>query len=202
MPNEIEAKIKVSEREARLVMGRVNDWQSGYGKAELQVNRYFDTKGDKLSKKGQSLRIRSTTEINSLPYPSQPKIEITHKGPIKKGKFKTCDETELHLPQCEVDHLIAILAALGFKETFCYQKKRYTYYHVSLDTAEMCDVCIDEIPHLGWYVEVEGPNEKAIEHVLEEIGLLGRKNIKDGYPKLIKAFLATSKQPQTKVEFI
>jgi adenylate cyclase, class 2 len=49
-----------------------------------------------------------------------------------------------------------ILARLGFVETVLYEKRRETWRMAA------CDVTIDELPRLGWFVEIEGPTPTQV----------------------------------------
>jgi hypothetical protein len=47
-------------------------------------------------------------------------------------------------------------------------------------------VCLDELPLLGKFIEVEGENADKISVVLEALSLSGLEHIDDGYARLIK----------------
>ena len=48
-----------------------------------------------------------------------------------------------------------------------------------------CEVCLDELPRLGTFVEVEGPDEDAITGVLEKLDLQNEPHITQSYASML-----------------
>jgi adenylate cyclase, class 2 len=103
-----------------------------------EINTLYDLPGQLLRKRGQLLRLRK--------YGLQ--WVLTHKAKGKAGRHKTRVETETRV--ADGTRMEAILHALGFAPTFCYEKYR----------AEWSDgnghVVVDETP-IANFGEIEGP---------------------------------------------
>ncbi len=101
-------------------------------------NTLYDLPGQILRKRGELLRLRKYGKIWTL----------THKAKGSAGPHKSRVETET--PVADGTALAAILASLGFRSTFVYEKFR----------AEWSDghghVVLDQTP-LGDIAEIEGP---------------------------------------------
>jgi adenylate cyclase class IV len=48
-----------------------------------------------------------------------------------------------------------------------------------------CEIALDELPELGYFVEIEGPEEEEIARVQERLGLSDRPHIARSYAHLI-----------------
>ncbi len=136
--NEIEIKFRVDD--VRALNRRLR--QSGFRlltPRTHEINTLYDLRGQPLRKRGELLRLRR--------YGSE--WLLTHKAKGKVGRHKTRVETETKV--ADGAKMEAILLALGFAPTFCYEKFR----------AEWGDgkghVVVDEtsIGNLG---EIEGPS--------------------------------------------
>jgi adenylate cyclase class IV len=72
------------------------------------------------------------------------------------------------------------LAAIGYKKTLLFQKKRRVWW------LDRCEVALDRLPLLGSFVEIEGPNEKAIAGVQKKLGLADLPHIPESYASLME----------------
>ena len=92
--------------------------------------------------------------------------EVTFKGPRRTdARAKVRPEYQTHLDDHEA--LEKIFDACGLAPTAVVRKKRTSY---RLDD---CQVELDELPDIGCFVEVEGPDEEAIFALCERLGLTG-----------------------------
>ncbi|MHC5103080.1 MAG: hypothetical protein ACYSOQ_06655 [Planctomycetota bacterium] len=48
-----------------------------------------------------------------------------------------------------------------------------------------CEVCLDELPELGCFVEVEGPDEETISSVLRKLSLHNEPHITKSYASMM-----------------
>jgi len=174
--DEIEAKIRVTDPEAfrrRLAAGGLEA-----GQTVFEVNRLFDDADGRLHAGKSALRVREEfREVGGALH----RTRLTYKGPVVEGPFKRRPEVELDVQAA--GPLVAIFSALGFRETFRYEKRRTTF------VGGACEVVLDEVPHLGFFAEIEGPTEDAVRSELERLGLAGEPIIRRGYVGLLTSHL-------------
>ncbi len=116
----------------------------------LQQDSLLDTAGNQLRERGSALRVRSENG----------KSLLTFKGPVQPGAMKLREEHETSVADGAV--LMTILAALGFRVWFRYEKYREEF------SAQDIVIAIDETP-IGVFVEMEG-SEEHIRGAAEALG--------------------------------
>jgi len=80
-------------------------------------------------------------------------------------------------------------------ETFRYEKRRTTWQ------VGPCEVTLDEVPHLGWFVEVEGPTEADVRQGLAEIGLADAPTVDRDYVTLLVEHLRAAGRDPARAVF-
>src|SRR5262249_23713379 len=116
----------------RLRTLRAEPHASGFERNEL-----FDS-DDRLRRSGRKLRLRRHGNNIAM---------LTLKGPRLEGVHKTRMEVETPV---EYEAAKRILELLGFRVNETYSKVREEY------RLDGCAVCLDNIPHSGWFIEIEG----------------------------------------------
>jgi adenylate cyclase class 2 len=96
---------------------------------------------------------------------------LTFKGPVQPGPMKVREEIETAIG--DADAFIHVLAQLGFRVCFQYEKYREEY------AGDAVVVAIDETP-VGTFVELEG-DEAAIEAWTRALGRTADDYILDSY---------------------
>lgn len=181
---EIEAKIKLTKEEADDLKKRmfyIHGLEYGNDPFHcFEVNDCYD-RNRELEKEGEILRVRH--EYNVMAPGLAPVMVFTFKGKTMKAKYKTCEEHNVELDAEEGEQMVTIFKALGYEKFFEYQKFRS---HCELDG---CTVCVDELPYIGHFIEVEGPNHREIEKVLARFDLENRLSITQGYRRLLKEYM-------------
>ncbi len=130
-------------------------------------------------KRGCVLRLRKQTG------PHGEKAFLTFKGPKQKKRFKTRFEAETQVGDFQSAQ--KIFSELGFTPTITVRKKRQIW------TWKRCQICLDRVPPLGCFVEVEAPTEKEIESALRKLSLQKERLISEGYAKLLAKALHTKR---------
>ena len=120
---------------------------------------------------------------------------VTFKGPKQKGAYKVRQEIEFELSVSAIDNMAGLFEALGYEKMLVYEKRR------TLWLLDGCDVCLDEVPLLGRFVEVEGPDEGAIALVLKKLRLADRPHINKGYAGLMREKLDELSSVKTEIFF-
>jgi len=140
----------------------------------FEINRLFDSPDGALRSAGSGLRVRVSRS------PGDPRVNaatVTFKGPREAAALKIREEIETGV--ADPDEMLLILRRLGFQEIATYEKKRETW------KLNACEICLDELPVLGCYCEIEGPDEQTVLAVGELLGLRPDNLTQDTYPGLI-----------------
>lgn len=130
----------------------------------LQEDALLDSADDTLGRHRCALRVRSEAGKSTL----------TFKGPPQPGPMKLREEHET--PVSDGEALLTILASLGFRIRFRYEKYRQEFASGDLVIA------IDETP-LGVFVELEG-NEMQIHETARLLGFVPADYITESYRTL------------------
>ena len=175
MPVEIEAKMKVPD--LAQVRSCLKEHDAESKSSVLETNTFFDTEDRSLLAKDQGLRLRHAKDLRTHAEIST----ITFKGPRQHGQLKSREERELGVSS--VKEAMALLELLGFSRVLTFQKRRESWM------LEGCHVELDELPYLGVFVEIEGPNEKSVLKVREILHLNDRPLLKASYIALLMTHL-------------
>ena len=162
MAIELEVKVRLRPDEVPLVRKQLEALGADRVGAHLEQNLIFDTEDGHLRDTDQVLRLRKIGGRTSG--------WLTYKGPRLPGVFKQREELEqlVHVQISETDPLERILAALGYRLSFLYEKRREVWQ------CEEAEVVIDEVPQAGWFVEIEAEDAERIHAMLRELRLDAR----------------------------
>jgi len=134
----------------------------------FEDNLLLDDERGRLRTGGRVLRLRRTPDG----------ARLTYKGPrLDSGEVKAREEIEVSVG--EPDRLQSLLAALGLRPVFRYQKYRET--HVWKDV----EIVVDETP-VGTFLEIEGPVE-GIHAAAAALGYRRADYVTDSYAGLFFA---------------
>jgi adenylate cyclase class 2 len=170
---EIETKIKVESLDEIAV--RLNELGAKSLYEVLQVDMYFDDQAGTLFASDCGLRLRKQVDGENQ------KVILTYKGPKQKSHFKSRTEIEIEVSDFEV--AAELLNALDFKESLVFEKRRRVWQMSD------CVVCLDELPLLGSFIEIEAPGEEPITEALRKLKLADMGHINESYAHLIRAKL-------------
>lgn len=175
MAVEIEAKIKVDD----LAPTRAKLQEAGakFVADQAEVNAIFDTEDRSLLAADKGLRVRSAKDAKT----GEETCTVTFKGPRKHSALKSRQENEVKVEGFQA--AVELLEALGFHQVLAFEKRRQSW------ELGHCKIELDELPHLGCFVEIEGHSEKAIQKVQETLGLGHRPIVKTAYVGLMMTFL-------------
>src|SRR3954469_1364281 len=141
MPVEIEAKMKVGSFEP--VLAALGECGAKFLGEHVETDAFFDTADRALLAGDRGLRLRVAVDASG-----KSEVLLTYKGPVGAGAIK--QREEIQTPVGDAQMMGKLLEQVGFKQTLKYQKRRKSWM---LDS---CRVELDEIPHLGKFVEIEG----------------------------------------------
>lgn len=170
MKIEIEAKVKVDSLEA--IAQKLKSLRASLIAHQHHLDSYFVDADRTLTRTDRGLRLRQLT-VNDTTT-----VILTYKGPREDTKFKSRKEIEVEV--ADYNAMATLLDALGFTKRLAFEKKRDLYH---LDD---CEVCLDQLPLLGSFIEIEGPDEQAIDDILTKLDLSGADHISQGYSRLMR----------------
>jgi len=172
MAREIELKYRLDDPTA--VRARLGACGAQRIAHVLETNRIFDTAERKLLGSDCGLRLRTYRPLGDGGPAGI--ATLTYKGPRTPGKTKVREELET--PVTDPEATARILQRLGFNEVIVYEKRRESWQLGD------CVVCLDELPKLGWFIEIEGPSHDAVETARKRLGLSGAAPLRETYVEL------------------
>lgn len=172
MGREIEAKYRLDAPQP--MRARLQECGARPLGSVLETSRIFDTPQRTLLVADCGLRLRSSQPLQAT---SAPCATLTYKGPRARGAPKMREEIETAVGDAQAAG--EILRRLGFGEVIVYQKRRESW---QLGAAV---VCLDELPRLGWFVEVEAPDVGALQAAVRRLGLTTQPPLAETYVELV-----------------
>jgi adenylate cyclase class 2 len=166
---ETETKLKVSSLPD--VEHRLLECGASFVQEMIQTDRYFDTADRGLTRGDTCLRLRSEKGGGAE------RLVLAYKGAKQKNDVKRRDEVELQVNDAEATE--SLLSRLGYAEALVFNKKRRLWM------LDGCEVALDELPLLGSFVEIEGPDSGTILSVQAKLGLAGFSHVMESYACLM-----------------
>ena len=139
---------------------------------QLQTDYFFDDINAALTTTDRCLRLRCQSVAGSE------RFFLTYKGAKEKSNFKKRQEIEIEIQDAE--SIKKLLSVLGYEKVLVVEKKRRLWRFGG------CAVCLDQLPLLGDFVEIEGPDDETITDVQQRLGLTGLPHIVKSYAQLTK----------------
>lgn len=167
MAQEIEAKIRVESHDP--IRERLRALGAACDGCVLEQNWIYDLPDGSLRDRDVGLRLRRAIDEDG----EERSATMTVKGPVSSGEFKSREEVETRIDNTAT--AARMLELLGFVMILSYQKRRESWL------LEDCRVELDEPPHVGLFVEIEGPTEAAIRKVQSDLGLAGAAHVRSSY---------------------
>jgi adenylate cyclase class 2 len=166
---EIEAKLKVDSLQE--IERKLAELGAEFLAEQLQTDYYFDDVNSTLTKGDKCLRLRRQVVGGGEKY------FLTYKGAREKDEFKKRQEIEIEVG--DDDSAEKFLSALGYEKVLVFEKKRRIW------RLGECIVALDELPLLGAFVEIEGPDGERIGDVQGNLGLANVPHIEESYAFLM-----------------
>jgi adenylate cyclase class 2 len=178
MGTELEAKMQVEDHAP--LRQRLRASGAARVGMVMELNTFFDTPERSLVAEDKGLRIRHTCDFET----GDERHIITYKGPQQDGELKNREEVELIVD--DGGEASVLLERLGYAPTLAFEKRRETW------RVDECLVELDELPQLGCFVEIEGPDEEAVLEVRETLELDERPLVKKSYIAMVDELLKSS----------
>ena len=169
MNTEIEAKLKVDSLPE--IERKLSELGAEFLAEQLQTDYHFDDVNATMAKTDRCLRLRKQMVGKSESY------FLTYKGAKEKSNLKKRQEIEFEIKDADSVH--KLLSALGYEQILAIEKNRRLWQLGD------CEVALDELPLLGDFVEIEGPDEEKIAAVQKSLGLTDLPHITESYASLV-----------------
>ncbi|MEN6425485.1 MAG: class IV adenylate cyclase [Phycisphaerales bacterium] len=169
MHSEIEAKLKVDSLDA--VERRLAECGGSFLRETIQMDHYYDTTGRELTRTDKCLRLRADRKDG------RERLILAYKGPKEQDDYKKRVEIEIEVSGAGSTE--SLLEALGYARALAFNKRRRLWQ------LQRCEVALDELPLLGVFVEIEGPDSETIAKVQAMLRLEKVPHIMDSYACLI-----------------
>ena len=167
---EIEVKLKVDSLPE--VERKLAELGAEFLAEQLQTDFLFDDANSALITTDRCLRLRKQSIAGSE------RFFLTYKGAKEKSNFKKRQEIEIEI--IEADATKKLLSALGYDKVMVVEKKRRLWQLGG------CSVALDQLPLLGDFVEIEGPDDETIADVQQRLSLADLTHIPKSYAQLTK----------------
>ena len=167
---EIEAKLKVDS--LLKVERKLTEIGAEFLAEQLQMDYFFDDAKATLTTTDRCLRLRRQS------VGGRERFFLTYKGAKEKSNLKKRREIEIEINEAKTTQ--KLLSALGYEEVLVVEKRRRLWQLGG------CSVALDQLPLLGDFVEIEGPDVETITDVQQNLGLAGLSHISKSYAQLIK----------------
>jgi predicted adenylyl cyclase CyaB len=142
-----------------------------------------------LKKSDRGLRLRINRDVES----GAQTAVVTMKGPQQSGQFKSREEIEVEVSSAAP--MAQVFENLGYRKTICFEKRRESW------KLDHCKIELDEVPHLGFFVEIEGPDDARIETVRRRLGLDHAPPIKTSYVAMLSQWLEERGSLEREIKF-
>jgi adenylate cyclase class 2 len=169
MHAEIEAKLKVDS--LATVERRLAECGGSFLRETIQTDRYYDTADRELTRTDKALRLRADSKGG------RERFILCYKGPKEQDDYKKRIELEIEVSDADVTE--SLLGALGYAKALAFNKKRRLWQ------LQGCEVALDELPLLGVFVEIEGPDSDTIARVQAMLGLSDAPHIMASYACMV-----------------
>ena len=169
MSTEIEAKLKVESLQD--IERKLNQFGAEFLEEQFQKDYYFDDSAGSLFNSDRCLRLRRQATAGDE------KIVLTYKGAKEPADFKKRRELEIEVSDADV--AAELLSAMGYDKALVVQKKRRLW------RLGGCSIGLDELPLLGSFIEIEGPDERTITDVQSSLGVADLPHIAESYAQLV-----------------
>lgn len=174
MHAEIEAKLKVDSLPQ--VERRLAECGASFLRETIQTDRYFDTPDGEMTRMDRCLRLRHEHSD------TRERLILAYKGPKETDDYKKRPEVEVEVN--DAGAIESLLGALGYDKALAFNKRRRLW------SLHGCEVALDELPLVGVFVEVEGPDSQTIAEVQRMLGLSDVAHTMNSYACLIDARLS------------
>jgi predicted adenylyl cyclase CyaB len=128
--------------------------------------RFFDTRGDRLRRRSEILRLRQRGD----------RVELTYKRRLPDGEAQVSEEREVTVSDAE--EAAAILRAVGFRESLRFRKHRASFrmgsLHAEIDRYLEVPAELGIAESIPPFLEIEGPDLASIGELADRLGFAPR----------------------------
>lgn len=169
--NELEIKIKIGSTEQfKKVFENCSKLYGPPTSHFLQLDTYYDTDDKQLRRQDLVIRIRSVDKKHTIALKS-PRIDLPS-GMTKR--------IELEFTAADGHAVLKQLDQQGLAPSDVAEKERWTFVHND------CEIVIDRLPFIGYFIEIEGPDENTIHNIVRSLHLTSHEVVSKNYGELMR----------------
>jgi len=170
---EVEVKLKLPGRSfPKYIFSRLQEANARFIGKDYERNLVLDSKEDGLKKKGCLLRVRERH--------GKEHAILTFKGPIEEPHLAGIKvREEIEVPVQNSHNTLKILRGCGFAVKKEYSKQRWNFELKGIN------IQLDKIPHLGYFLEIEGHDERKVNSMIVLLKLGGLKRVSESYSEMV-----------------
>lgn len=150
----------------------------------LQLDEYYDTPDRQLKKQDLVIRIRSHGDQRTIALKS-PRVELPS---------GISNRIELEFLAAEGNTVHEQLEKQGLNAWEAAEKERWTFVH------QDCEIVLDRLPFIGYFIEIEGPTEEAIHAIVHILKLTSSPVIRKNYGELMLEKFRELNLPLTNIQ--
>jgi len=181
MHTEIEVKLKVEALEP--VAQSLAQLDAVFVDKLYLRDYYFDDVDRTLTRTDRGLRLRHQRIQRGR------RVFLSYKGPKQPANVKKRPEIEIEVSDGAA--AAELLAVLGYEQSLVVEKTRRLW------RLGQCEVALDKLQTLGSFIEIEGPNERAIRLVQQQLGLSDLTHIRQSYADLVAGQMGPDRHSNT-----
>lgn len=170
--NELEIKIALdSEEHFQKVYAACHQEFGSESSHIKQLDEYYDTPDSQLRKQDLVIRIRTDGSKKTIALKS-PRVDLPS---------GMTSRIELEFLAAEGENLHDQLIKQGLRANDAAEKERWTFLH------QDCEIVLDKLPFIGFFIEIEGPSEIAIQEIVQLLNLSSCRVVTKNYGELMRA---------------
>lgn len=170
---ELEAKYRIPSRKAHALCRELGVGTFD-GAAAFHRDEYFDDTEGSVARGDFTVRLRVLRSVRG-----EETARLALKGPRQFGELGQARlEIEAVWPSAEAAR--ASLAGSGLSPVVVIEKRRVEALY------QGATVAVDQVPHLGWFCEVEAASQEHLLSCSQALQLSSASEVKDNYTELLK----------------
>lgn len=170
MLQETEIKLKIeNDEKAKRLINKCETLSNYKFEKQIQRDEYYDSINGELKQNDLVVRLRTVNGKFFVALKS-PRVFITDE--IQK-------RIELEFEITDINKMREKIAEQGLKASAIIDKHRLSFNLFN------CNILIDELPFIGWFLEIEGNDSNSINEAIERLNISNKIVMKNHYGEIL-----------------